>query len=246
MSTSRTADIVFCIDASASMAPCFTLLQKSLGSMMQVLSDGQGAWDVRFDFVAHSASANGVFRLESVYQQGSVPLVQALYAQGGGQLFTSSLEEFSRRLAAVEMQADESPLFALDVCLDFPWRDAAKCHRVVIMLTDEPFEKGTLLQFQQEKLPQLIQKIQDLKILLFIVAPDSKVFDQLSQVDKSEYEVIDGVNSGMANVDFSRLLAAIGKSVSVSNLQGGSSPAVQRALYGQSQMTGTDAAMTGA
>jgi hypothetical protein len=246
MSTSRTADIVFCIDASASMAPCFMLLQKSLGSMMEALSDGQGAWDVRFDFIAHSASENGVFRLESVSLQGSLSLVEALYAKGNGTLFTSSIDEFKRRLAAVEMQADEAPLFALDVCLDFPWRDSAKCHRVVIMLTDEPFEEGALLQFQQEKLPQLMQKIQDLKVLLFMVAPDSKVFDQLSQVDKSEYEVIDGVNSGMANVDFTRLLAAIGKSVSVSNLQGGASPRVQRSLYGQADMTGTNEEMTGA
>lgn len=246
MSSSRTADIVFCIDASASMAPCFKLLQKSLGSMVEMLADGQGAWDVRFDFIAHSASENGVFRLETVRNLASVPVIQALYGGSGEPLFTSSIQEFTSRLAAVEMHADESPLFALDVCLDFPWRDSAKCHRVVILLTDEPFEQGAQMQWQKEKLPQLIRKIQDLKVLLFIVAPDSQVFDQLAQVDKSEYEVIDGVNTGMANVDFSRLLAAIGKSVSVSNLQGSAPTAVQKSLYGQAEMSGTDAAMTGA
>lgn len=246
MSTSRTADIVFCIDASASMAPCFQLLQKSLGSMISALTDGQGAWDVRFDFVAHSASENGVFRLETVRNQGSVGVVQNLYGGNGSGFFTSSIQEFAARLAAIEMQADESPLFALDVCLDFPWRDAAKCHRVVILLSDEPFEQGAQIQWQKEKLPQLIRKIQDLKVLLFIVAPSSQVFDELAQVDKSEYEVIDGVNTGMANVDFSRLLAAIGKSVSVSNLQGSAPPTIEKSLFGQADMSGTDAAMTGA
>jgi len=246
MSTSRTADIVFCIDASKSMAPCYALLQKSLSSMVTALTDGQGAWDVRFDFVAHSASENGVFRLETVRNQGSTGVVQNLYGTGHGSFFTSSIQEFTARLAAVEMQADESPLFALDVCLDFPWRDAATCHRVVILLTDEPFEQGARLNWQKDKLPALIRKIQDLKVLLFIVAPSSQVFDELAQVDKSEYEVIDGINTGMANVDFSRLLAAIGKSVSVSNLQGSAPPTIQKSLYGQADMSGTNEAMTGA
>lgn len=245
MSTSRTADIVFCIDASSSMAPCFHSLQKSLGSMMESLCDGQGAWDVRFDFVAHSASEDRVFRHESIFT-GGTELFASLYGNGAGRFFSTSIQEFLGRLGLVEMEGDEAPLVALDACLDFPWRDAAKCHRVVIFLSDEPFENGAMVQWQKEKLPQLMRKIQDLKILLFIVAPESKGFEELAQIDKSEYEVIDGINSGMANVDFSLLLAAIGKSVSVSNLQGSAAPTVERSLYGQSEWTGTNKALTGA
>jgi len=228
------------------MAPCFQALQKSLGSMMDALCDGQGAWDVRFDFLAHSASSeDDVFRQESIFT-GGTQLFASLYGNGAGRFFTTSIQEFLGRLGLVKMEGDEAPLVALDACLDFPWRDAAKCHRVVIFLSDEPFEDGAMVGWQKEKLPQLMQKIQDLKVLLFIVAPESRVFEELAQVDKSEYEVIDGINSGMANVDFSLLLAAIGKSVSVSNLQGSAAPTVERSLYGQSEWTGTNKALTGA
>ena len=84
------------------------------------------------------------------------------------------------------------------------------------------------------------------KVLLFIVAPESAIYDQLSQVDKSEYEVLSSKNDGMANVDFSKLLAAIGKSVSVSNLQETRPPVVERGLFGQASWGATNEAMSGA
>jgi len=244
MSTSKTADIVFCIDASSSMQPCFQMLQQSIGSMMAGLTGGQSTWDVRFDFIAHSASdTGGVVRHSSVYNEGAI---DALYGSNTGRFFTSSTEEFASRLADIEMAGDEAPLIALDTALDLPWRDASKCHRVVILLTDEPFEDGWHLDMQREKLAQLTKKIQDLKVMLFIVAPESMTFDALSQVDKSEYEVIEGKNTGMANVNFSKLLNAIGKSVSVSNLQDTRSPVVERGLYGQASWGSTNEGMTGA
>jgi len=230
MSTSKTADIVFCIDASASMKPCFDMLQESLGSMTAGLTGGNSLWDVRFEFIAHSACENGTVRHNSVFNEGAV---DALYQESQSKFFTDSIDVFRQRLAAIEMQGDEAPLVALDVALDMPWRDPSKCHRVVILLTDEPFEEGALIPFQLEKLPEIIKKIQELKVLLFIVAPESSVFDQLSQVDKSEYEVLTSRNDGMRNVDFTQLLGAIGKSVSVSNLQETRRPVVQRGLFGQ-------------
>ncbi len=243
MSTSKTADIVFCIDASSSMQPCFSMLQKSIGSMMAGLTGGQSIWDVRFEFIAHSASANGVVRHNSVFNDGAV---DALYGGGQAKFFTDSVDVFSRRLATIEMLGDEAPLMALDVALDVPWRDASKCHRVVILLTDEPFEDGVFVADQIAKLPQIINKIQDLKVLLFIVAPESGAYDQLSQVDKSEYEVLTSKNDGMQNVDFTKLLGAIGKSVSVSNLQETRPPVVERGLFGQASWGATSEGMSGA
>ena len=83
-------------------------------------------------------------------------------------------------------------------------------------------------------------------MLLFIVAPQSAVFDELSQVDKSEYEVLDSKNDGMQNVDFTKLLSAIGKSVSVSNLQETKPPIIERGLFGQASWGGASEAMYGA
>ena len=243
MSTSKTADIVFCIDASTSMKPCFSMLQKSIGSMMAGLTGGQSTWDVRFEFIAHSASPNGVVRHMSVFNEGAI---DAIYGESQAKFFTDAMDVFTRRLAAIEMVGDEAPLIALDTALDLPWRDAAKCHRVVILLTDEPFEDGVFIDGQRDKLPQIVKKVQDLKVLLFIVAPQSAVFDELSQVDKSEYEVLNSKNDGMQNVDFTKLLSAIGKSVSVSNLQETKPPVVERGLFGQASWGGASEAMYGA
>ena len=243
MSTSKTADIVFCIDASSSMQPCFSNLQKSIGAMVAGLTGGQSTWDVRFEFIAHSACENGTMRHNSIYNDGAI---DGLYQSTQAKFFAESTTEFAGRLAAIEMVGDEAMLVALDTALDLPWRDASKCHRVVILLTDEPFESGVYIDAQRDKIAQIIKKIQDLKVLLFIVAPESAIYDQLSQVDKSEYEVLSSNNDGMANVDFSKLLASIGKSVSVSNLQETRPPVVERGLFGQASWGATNEAMSGA
>lgn len=75
--------------------------------------------------------------------------------------------------------------------------------------------------------------------MLFIVAPDSPVFDELSTVDKAEYEVVDSRQDGLAKVDFAKVLMYIGKSVSVSTLQQSvtANPTVKRAIFGQDEWT---------
>ena len=75
-----------------------------------------------------------------------------------------------------------------------------------------------------------------MRILLFLVAPDSPIFEQLSAVDKCEYETVDNQSNGLADVDFRELLYQIGKSVSVSVVgqQGGpTEKKVSKGLFGQ-------------
>mgnify|MGYP000397955109 CR=1 FL=1 len=68
-------------------------------------------------------------------------------------------------------------------------------------------------------------------MMLFIVGPECPVYEELAEVDKSEYEGIEG----LSNIDFSYLLSGIGKSVSVSQTsQQSAEPIVPRELYGQS------------
>lgn len=225
------------------MKHCFDMLQQSIGSMTAGLTGGNSLWDVRFDFIAHSASNNGVIRHNSVFNEDAV---SALYNSCQARFFTDSIDVFRERLAEVKMVGDEAPLVALDVALDLPWREPSKCHRVVILLTDEPFEEGALLPQQLERLQEIISKVQDLKVLLFMVAPESDVYDQLSQIDKCEYEVLESKNDGMQNVDFTRLLGAIGKSVSVSNLQDTRRTNIQRGLFGQASWRDSAEQMYGA
>jgi hypothetical protein len=241
MSTKGVADIVFCLDASGSMAPCFQGVRGHITDFLDGLqSNPQFTWDWRIDFLAHSATEAGggcSWTMRSV-RHGDFDFIRALYhGQSSEDFFTTNVAEFKRGLSRVRVRGDETPLVALDCCLDYPWRKAANCHRVVIMMTDEPFETGAWLREQRAKLPALIEKIQGLRVMLFIVAPESPAFDELAAVEKSVYEVVDRSGDGLARVDFRAVLLEIGKSVSVSLSQMPEPEKVPRAVFGQASWT---------
>ena len=247
MTTKGVADIVFCLDASDSMGPCFQGVCHHLSAFIDGLSySTQMTWDWRIDFVAHSASRDTAesctFRVESLYHENLIP---TLYGeQGKGRFFTSSADEFRDRLVTVPLAADEASLVALDCCLDFPWREGQYCHRVVIMMTDEPFETGVMREEQQAMLDTLIEKIQRLRVMLFLVAPESKVFNELASAEKSVYEPVDGVGGGLAEVDFGQVLSEIGKSVSTYSQQAAGPEEVARGLFGQEYWTLSEGIMS--
>lgn len=251
MSTKGIADVVFCLDASGSMSPCIDGVRRHIIDFLSgIRSNNQLSWDLRLDFVAYSAMG-GTFSLSggqsrpdptdrgwkrfpglahsSVYHD---ELLEPLYLGRQGRFFTTDTGEFQTALERVEANGDEATLVALDFALDFPWRDGRTCHRAVIVMTDEPFESGAYGEEQKARLQDLIAKIQQLKVMLFLIAPDSPVYNELAQVDRSEYEVVDG-GDGLAGVDFGAALAYIGKSLSVSQLQGATAAAPRRALFDQ-------------
>jgi hypothetical protein len=249
MSTKGVVDVVFCLDASDSMKPCIDGVKAHISSFLEGLkADRQRTWDVRFDFLAHCAlfTDHGTIghahfslfhNVNNVGEGNSV--LDALYnsQQGrGGRFFTTDIEEFKRGLDEIEVAGDEGPLVALDSCLDFPWRNVDECHRVIIFMTDEPFETSSNPDMERGFLEEILQKTQDLRVLLFIVAPDSAGYEELAEVDKSEYEAVESESNGLADVDFGKLLSGIGKSVSVStaNQQGVSvEKKVKRGVFGQ-------------
>ncbi len=237
MTTKNVADIVFCLDASTSMEPCFRGVCQHLGDFVQGLtSRGQQALDLRLDYVAYSASPSSrgfLFRHESLYSQA---LVESLYGSNStGRFFTRDQNEFRQGLQRVTTMGDEAPLVALDFALDFPWRPAHECHRVVIMMTDEPAEEGVFLDEQLALLPSLIDKAARLRVLLHLVAPPSKTFDMLSALDKCEYDVLSDYGQGLAGLDFKEVLSYIGKSVSAASKQAASDHAVSRGLFRQAE-----------
>lgn len=218
------------------MQPCFDAVRRHVEDFINGLqSNQQIRWDWRIDFVAHRAgeSRGGyVFNQRSLYNDELLDSLYSLRSQRG-RFFTTDVAEFRRGLAEISVSGDEAPLVALDSCLDFPWRATAACHRVVILMTDEAAETGVMLDKQREAIGGLIDKIQQLRVLLFIVAPESQIFEQLAQADKSEYEIVSETDDGLSQVDFQRLLTAIGKSVSVSSLQATTPAIVDRGLFGQ-------------
>jgi len=232
------ADVLFCLDSSTSMEPCFDAVRKHIVSFVEGLkSDGQVEWDLRFDFVSHSTSSfkagsEIVYRAQSIYETNLFHALYQNHAQAdGAKLFTSSINDFVEKINKLHAGGDETNLIALDTCLDFPWRPGSDCHRVIILLTDETLETGLEIQEQLVKIPDLITKIHSLGVLLFMIGPDSAGYEELSAANRSTYDVVPKGN-GLATVDFKRVLNQIGKSVSASRAQviRGS---VNKALFGQ-------------
>jgi len=230
------------------MAPCIDGVRSHIAAFVEGLrSTGNTAWDLRIDFVAYKCAASyegtPVWSHCSLFHDEVGPPLYNKDGQGG-RFFTSSVEEFSQGLSRIAVQGNESTLLALDFALDFPWRDAAKCHRVVILMTDEPFEGGLSVEEHAAVLPQLIEKIQALRVMLYMVTPASPVYEKLSEVDKCEHYVVDDSGNGLEGVDFREVLNFIGKSVSASSVQGSETP-VMRGLFGQAGWVRRAASFTG-
>lgn len=254
MPGSQVADVIFCLDASGSMGPCFDALRKHVQAFVRGLeSSGQSVWDLRIGLLAYSAGNSrhgGVFSFQGLTHSGMdlvTPLYHSKGAQNAIQYFTSNISDFTAALETVDVNGDEATFVALDTALDFPWRESAACHRVVIVMTDEALETGVQVREQANKVPQLIEKLHALRVKLFIVGPASDAFDAICAADRSEFQVLDNAHDGLKNADFKQILGEIGKSVSVSALQGQTAPVrVDRALFGQDKWKAVATRITGA
>lgn len=234
MAGRKCADIVFLLDASGSMSPCLEAVKNNIGKLAEFFkSDGQNVWDIRLEFLAHSSWKN-LYHLETHVLEG-IELAGAIYKPQTGRtdaFFTKDVAKFQAALARVKPQGDETTLVALDTALDLPWRPAEGCHRAVICLTDEAIETGESVAFQKEQIDNLIKKIHSKRIKLTIIAPQSGAFDTISMADRCEYEPVGGQNDGLRNTNFTKLMEAIGKSVSASQNTASGITAPQP-LYGQ-------------
>lgn len=249
MAGRETADIVFCMDASGSMTSAFEGVRKNVEKLVETLnaSGMQRRWDVRFDFLAYSNSGSGdSMRLINIEKKGEV-LLESLYhgekaveLQAGSSptFFTRDLKKFCQALNEVKCEGDESTLLALDIAADFPFRDASSCHRVVVLLTDEPVADGPLANETTKRLMDLAKKYQDKKIMLFMVTPDCPTFDTLSQIDRCEWTVDE--SGGLNKLDFSKLMESIGKSVSISQSNGSAASNSPLPLFCESKWRGEE------
>jgi hypothetical protein len=248
-STKGVVDVVFCLDASGSMAPCIDRVRRNVGTFLDALAgDTNRKIDCRIDFLAHSCDETGTLVRSTSLRRNGAELVAALYGQkpDPGAFFSTDPGEVRAGLRDVTAYGDEAMLVALDLCLDFPWRPRGQCHRVVTVLTDEPLEANAAAQSHKRMIGSVIDKIHALGVMLFLVGPASPGFDELAEADKSQYQRVGQAHDGLGSLDFARVLAHIGKSVSVATaLQGGPERGVKRALFGQDTWTASQAEITG-
>lgn len=241
----RKVDIVFCLDTSDSMKPCIDSVRENIGKLLEQLEKASFEW--RLDFVAHNIPGreNGalVFHLDSV----NIPAWPALYgkdANRGEEFFTKDVAKFKRRLGELECTGDESMLLALDTALDFPFGPADETQRVVILVSDEPFESNEPEAFAEAKtkVEALKQKIMDRHVTLLAVMPvrEGGVAEELSTVDRADFTPVDEKDLGMKHVDMASLLKQLGKTISVTTVQSGGRDEYKRALFKQDKWATAD------
>lgn len=237
---SPNVDLVFVIDASESMQPCFDALRVHLDKVIQPLQGYVSR--VRFGLVAQSAgSQRGQIIYDHQFLCGAgLPALKKLYQRGPNdpdprnEFFTEDPKRLTAVLAELTPQGNEEMMVALDIAADFPFGPLTNTKRVIALLSDEPFEDGVTKGKTNEKIAALSKKLMDRHIQLFMAVPESDASHELSQVDRSEVEFIDG-GDGLKGVDFKQLLGQMGKSISGSSLQAIGEPPYQRALFGQDE-----------
>jgi hypothetical protein len=247
-STKGVVDVVFCLDASGSMAPCIDAVRKNLDAFLDALAgDVNRKIDCRLDFLAHSCGEDGELVRSMSLRKNGAELIQALYGQSPqpAAFFTADRDAIRRALRDVAVYGDEAMLVALDMALDYPWRPPAGCHRVVVLLTDEPLEANAIWDTQRVKLDAVIDKIQHLGVKLYIVGPASSGLDTLAEADKCLYQKSLQSHDGLGSIDFNKVLGQIGKSVSASVLQQRPEAGVKRALFGQDEWVASNDSIRG-
>ncbi len=206
MATSKNnVDIVFVIDDSASMEPVIDGVEKNINGFINSLQNSGKKVDFRIGFELYG---NELFTKCSLTDN-------VLY-------FKQTLQE-KRKL---ETGGGEITLVAVDRAADHDWRE--KCHKYIIIFTNEPLSTNDQYELQLTKYDELIQKLKDLQIKIIFLGQDCPDYRRFKEIKHCSYEPIDNYDQ----VDYSTLLETIGKSVSQqSGGKAGNSTSVNKDLY---------------
>jgi hypothetical protein len=191
--TKGISDVIFLLDSSGSMQPVFDSLIRHIQSFVEgVHSNSQIIIDWRIGFLAADED------------------------QFVAKDFCTDVDDFVKALGRVRSHdSDEFTLPALDFAADFRWRE--KVHKIIFLFSDEPIRQGHRADFQESRMPELMKKLTELQIKLIIRGVECPVFRRLSaNVPRAEYAVAGG-HFEMIGEDFSNLMFAMGKSVSMNS-----------------------------
>ena len=232
-----TVELVFVLDASESMRPCFEGLANNLQQVVNPLQTL--GLKVRLGFIAmrvgnNSSGDGGVVHVESINASDasdSASDVIASILSGDLGLFTEGNALFISKMRALELGGDEHQLLALDCALDFPFGPMVNTRRVVAMFSDETIEDGFFGPAVVETIPAIVTKIMARRIQFFAALPSSPALEALGSADCAQIEPVQG-GEGLANVNFSKLLGQMAKSISCASLQAGTEN-YQKGLFGQ-------------
>jgi hypothetical protein len=197
--TKGVADIVFMIDVSGSMKPCIDALRTNIEAFIDSLSKGEGnnaapVKDWRGKVVGYrdieAAQSEGIpWIVDNPFVRDAAALksqLAELRAEGGGDEPESLLDALFKT-ASMEASPKGSQL-------EDPakWRYRSDAARVVVVFTDAPFKETMSLQEAKGgSLQDVANIVMANRIILSLFAPNFEGYDRLSQIDKSEWEVVE-------------------------------------------------------
>jgi hypothetical protein len=197
--TKGVADLVFVVDVSGSMSPCIDALRKNIEAFIDSLSRGDGntvapVRDWRGKVVGYrdieAAESEGLpWIVDNAFVRDVGALksqLAALQAEGGGDEPESLLDTLYK-VATMPASPKGSQTEAPE-----KWRYRSDAARVVIVFTDASFkETMSIPEAKGGSLQDVANVIMANRIILSLFAPNFEGYDRLSQIDKSEWEVVE-------------------------------------------------------
>ncbi|MBA3271458.1 MAG: VWA domain-containing protein [Acidobacteria bacterium] len=203
--TKGVADVVFLIDVSGSMSPIIDALRKNIETFVDSLNSGDSnnaapVRDWRGKVVGYrdieAAQTEGLEWLEDhPFVRDTAALkaqLGSLQAQGGGDEPESLLDALYK---VATMEASPKGAQSEDPA---KWRYRSDAARVVVVFTDASFkETMSLPEAKGGALQDVANVVMANRIILSLFAPNFEGYDRLSQIDKSEWEVVEyeGLNA---------------------------------------------------
>lgn len=197
--TKGVADVVFLIDVSGSMAPIIDALRKNIEAFVDSLNSGDAnnAAPVRdwrgkvvgYRDIEAAASESLEWLEDNPFVRDADALkaqLAALHAQGGGDEPESLLDALYK---VATMAASPKDAQSEDT---HKWRYRSEAARVVVVFTDATFkETMSIEEAKGGALQDVANVVMANRIILSLFAPDFEGYDRLSQIDKSEWEVVE-------------------------------------------------------
>ena len=197
--TKGVADIVFLVDISGSMAPCIDALRRNIETFVDSLSSGDAnnaapVKDWRAKVVGYrdfdSAPSEGLpWIVDNPFVRDAGSLkgqLAQLSANGGGDEPESLLDAL---YTVAKMDATPKGAQSED---PGKWRYRSDAARVVVVFTDASFKETlSVPEAKGGALQDVANIIMANRIILSLFAPNFEGYDRLSQIDKSEWEVVE-------------------------------------------------------
>jgi len=200
-------DIVFCIDCTASMTPCFDGVKANVDAFAGAIKD----------FVKQGPPINWRARVVGYrdFNADSDYLIDRFD-------FVSTPEELRSQLSAIEASGGgDEPESTLDTILyaakKSNWRDAA--HKMVVVFTDAPpiehLHSRTTTELKvEDSIDLILQELRKLHIKLFLFGPPHPIYEEIGKVSRLTFVPLPAAHDGLKSADFEDIMTKIGKTLS--------------------------------